>query len=83
MSDAVGARLGGAATTAIIEDRIQNGLYTRIAETLRDEGLLDPDMLEGRATAWSYGRKLRRQAERKQARAQKKKVRTRKRKSSR
>jgi hypothetical protein len=76
-------RLANAATDAIFEDRMQKGLYSRIADTLWEEGLRDYYMEEGKAIGRAYCKKLKRQAQQKRARTQKKKMRAQKKISSR
>jgi hypothetical protein len=76
-------RLQNGGDQAIIEDHVGNGLYSRIWQTLWDEGLQDNETLEGKALAGAYGAKLRSHKERRQARAQKKKARAQKKKRSR
>jgi hypothetical protein len=82
MSSAEERRLLEGGNAAIDEDHIHKGLYATIWETLWEEGLRDYTAQEGNVAARAYCAKLRSQAGRKRARAQKK-ARVRKKKSSR
>lgn len=74
-SHAEAHRLAVAGIQVILEDRQQNGLYSRIWDTLWAEGLRADGSAEGKASMEDYAAKLQRQAETKKARADKKKVR--------
>jgi hypothetical protein len=83
VSGAVGDSLSMCGNRAILQDQAEKGLYSRIAETLWNEGLRDCDTLKGKRALDAYATKFRTQEERKRARDQKKKSRVRKKKSSR
>jgi hypothetical protein len=68
---------------AILNDHHQEGMYNSIWRALWEEGLRDYDVFEGKRSAHSYGRKLRRQAESRIGRARRKIARARKKKGRR
>jgi hypothetical protein len=82
-ADAEATRLNEGGATAIIEDQRRGGLYSKLCKALWEEGFRDNDLKDGRARAHSFFDKLRRQAERKLARARKKKIRAQKKKNAR
>ena len=83
LARAVADRLSHEGDIAVHQDVNQNGLDSRIARTLWEEGLREYGVPAGSAAAHAYATKCDRQAERKQAKTKRKKARVHKKKYTR